>query len=86
MISYAQPINLCIYVKYGLNVNTKEGGKSDGVNRTSINEMKLVSFGGIGFLIHICSKNKYIFKYSSEKRKIEIYPERDKSQNNQPNE
>ena len=41
--------------------------------------MKLVSFGGIGFLIHICSKNKYILKYSSEKRKIEIYPEKDKS-------
>ncbi len=48
--------------------------------------MKLVTFGGIGFLIHICSKNKYIFKYSSEKRKIEIYPDMDKSQNNQPNE
>ena len=45
--------------------------------------MKLVSFGGIGFLIHICSRNKYIFKYSSEKRKIEIYPEQDKSQNKQ---
>ena len=42
--------------------------------------MKLVSFGGIGFLIHICSKNKYILKYSSEKRKIEIYPDKDKSQ------
>ena len=37
--------------------------------------MKLVSFGGIGFLIYICSRNKYIFKYSSEKRKIEIYPD-----------
>ena len=43
--------------------------------------IKLVSFGGIGFLIHICSRNKYIFKYSSEKRKIEIYPNEDKSQN-----
>ena len=43
--------------------------------------MKLVSFGGIGFLIHICSRNKYIFKYSSEKRKIEIYLNEDKSQN-----
>ena len=43
--------------------------------------MKLVSFGVIGFLIHICSRNKYIFKYSSEKRKIEIYPNEDKSQN-----
>ena len=43
--------------------------------------MKLISFGGIGFLIHICSRNKYIFKYSSKKRKIEIYPNEDKSQN-----
>lgn len=43
--------------------------------------MKLVYFGGIGFLIHICSRNKYIFKYSSEKRKIEIYPNEDKSHN-----
>ena len=43
--------------------------------------MKLVSFGGIDFLIHICSRNKYIFKYSSEKRKIEIYPNEDKSHN-----
>lgn len=41
--------------------------------------MKLVSFGGIGFLIYICSKNKYILKYTSEKRKLEIYPEEDKS-------
>ena len=48
--------------------------------------MKLVSFGGIGFLIHICSRNKYIFKYSSKKRKIEIYPEHDKSQTNQTQE
>ena len=43
--------------------------------------MKLVSFGGLGFLIYICSRNKYIFKYSSEKRKIEIYLNEDKSQN-----
>lgn len=43
--------------------------------------MKLISFGGIGFLIHICSRNKYIFKYSSEKRKIEIYPFQDESLN-----
>ena len=48
--------------------------------------MKLVSFGGIGFLIYICSRNKYIFKYSSEKRKIEIYPDKDKSQNKQSHE
>lgn len=31
-------------------------------------------FLGLGFLIHICSKNKYELKYSSQKRKIEIYP------------
>ncbi len=43
--------------------------------------MKLVSFEGLGFLIYICSRNKYIFKYSSEKRKIEIYLNEDKSQN-----
>ena len=43
--------------------------------------MKLVSFGGIGFLLHICSRNKYIFKYSTLKRKIEIYPNEDKSHN-----
>ena len=35
-------------------------------------------FLGLGVLILICSKNKYILKYYSEKRKIEIYPE-DKS-------
>lgn len=38
----------------------------------------IVFFAGIGFLIHICSKNKYVFKYSSSKRKIEIYPAKDK--------
>ena len=48
--------------------------------------MKLVSFGGIGFLIHICSKNKYILEYSSEKRKIEIYPAQDTSLNQKTNE
>lgn len=31
-------------------------------------------FIGLGFLIHICSKNRYELKYSSQKRKIEIYP------------
>ena len=31
-------------------------------------------FLGLAFLIHICSKNKCAFKYSSQKRKIEIYP------------
>lgn len=31
-------------------------------------------FIGLGFIIHICSKNRCAFKYSSLKRKIEIYP------------
>lgn len=31
-------------------------------------------FLGLAFLVHICSKNKYGLKYSSKKRKIEIYP------------
>ncbi len=31
-------------------------------------------FIGIGFLIHMCSKNRYGLKYCSKKRKIEIYP------------
>ena len=36
---------------------------------------------GLGILIHICSKNKYSFKYESTKRKFEIYPNnRNKSQ------
>lgn len=50
--------------------------------------MKLISilliliafFMGLGFLIHICSKSKYALSYSSQKRKIEIYPSQDKSQ------
>lgn len=29
---------------------------------------------GLCFLVHICSKSKYSFKYESTKRKIEIYP------------
>ena len=36
-------------------------------------------FSGIAFLIHICSKNKCILRYISKKRKIEIYPQQDKS-------
>ena len=79
-----QPINLCIYANYGLNVNTKEGGKLDGFNRTSINEISFF-WGNWLFDIYLF-KNKYIFKYSSEKRKIEIYPKEDKSQKTQPNE
>ena len=34
----------------------------------------VVFFLGLGFLVHICAKNKYILKYSSPKRKIEISP------------
>ena len=49
--------------------------------------MKLISillilvafFLGLGFLIHICSKNRYALTYYSQKRKIEIYPAQDKS-------
>ena len=31
-------------------------------------------FLGMAFLIHICSKNNYVLRYCSKKRKIEIYP------------
>jgi hypothetical protein len=31
-------------------------------------------FLGLAFLVHICSKHRYAIKYSSQKRKIEIYP------------
>lgn len=34
----------------------------------------VVIFYGIGFLVHMCSKNRYELKYYSQKRKIEIYP------------
>lgn len=34
----------------------------------------VVSFIGLYFLIHICSKSDYVFEYSSNKRKIKIYP------------
>lgn len=36
-------------------------------------------FLGMSFLVHICSKNSCILKYSSKKRKIEICPQRNKS-------
>lgn len=37
-------------------------------------------FLGLAFLVHICSKNKYSINYTSQKRKIEIYPsQNDKS-------
>ena len=32
----------------------------------------IVSFLGLGFLVHICSKNNYTIEYSSNKRKIKI--------------
>lgn len=38
----------------------------------------IVSFGGIAFLVHICSKNKYAIEYTSKKRKIKVYPAKDK--------
>lgn len=31
-------------------------------------------FIGLSILVHICSKDRYEVKYSSKKRKIEIYP------------
>ena len=50
--------------------------------------MKLISilliiiafFIGLSFLINICSKNGYALSYCSQKRKIEIYPAKDKPQ------
>lgn len=36
--------------------------------------MIVAFFIGIAFLVHICSKHNYALKYSSKKRKIEIYP------------
>lgn len=39
----------------------------------------IVFFLSLAFLVHICSKNKYILKYHSKKRKLEIYPQ-DRSQ------
>ena len=38
----------------------------------------VVSFIGLYFLIHICSKSDYVLEYSSNKRKIKIYPYRKK--------
>ena len=32
----------------------------------------IVFFAGVGFLIHICSKNKYVFKYSSSKKLLSL--------------
>ena len=37
-------------------------------------EIIVVSFVGLYFLIHICSKSNYVFEYNSKKRKIKIYP------------
>lgn len=39
----------------------------------------IVSFMGLAILIYTCSKNNYVFKYTSDKRKIEICPAKDKS-------
>ena len=39
----------------------------------------LVSFLGLAFLVHICSKNDYAIEYNSDKRKIKIYPIRNRS-------
>lgn len=65
--------NLCIYAFYSLNVNYE---------RRRITAMKLIEilliiiafFLSLAFLVHICSKNKYILRYYSKKRKIEIRP------------
>ena len=44
----------------------------------------LAFFLGLSYLVHICSKHNYAIKYSSPKRKIEIYPVNlDKSHTNQ---
>ena len=43
----------------------------------------IVTFIGLSILVHICSKNNYIIEYTSNKRKIKIYPTKDRS--NQPN-
>ena len=40
----------------------------------------IVSFIGLICLVHTCSKNNYAIEYSSDKRKIKIYPvKKDKS-------
>ncbi len=36
--------------------------------------MMIAFFLGLAFLVHICSRKRYALKYSSKKRKIEIYP------------
>ena len=53
------------------------GGKED--NPMKIFAILIVSFIGICSIIHICSKNNYAIKYTSDKRKIEIHPVKDKS-------
>ena len=35
--------------------------------------MMIAFFLGLAFLVHICSRKRYALKYSSKKRKIEIY-------------
>lgn len=70
-------MHLCLSLS--LNVN------DEGRRLTAMNDLiKIILiiiafFSGIAFLIHICSKNKCILRYISKKRKIEIYPQQDKS-------
>lgn len=63
---------------FSINVNTKEGGTA--VMKILTTLLVLITFFlGLAFLIHICAKSKYVLKYSSKDRKIEIYPSTDKS-------
>ena len=63
---------------FSINVNTKEGGTA--VMKILTTLLVLITFFlGLAFLIHICAKSKYVLKYSSKDRKIEIYPSKDKS-------
>ncbi|MBR2290357.1 MAG: hypothetical protein IJ867_07265 [Clostridia bacterium] len=39
----------------------------------------IVSFAGLALLVHICSKNNYALEYSSDKRKLKLYPSKDKA-------
>jgi len=65
--------NLCIYAVNSLNVNYVRRGLAV-VKLIGMLLIIIAFFIGIGFLIHICSKSRYEFKYCSQKRKIEIYP------------
>lgn len=39
----------------------------------------IVSFIGLIVLVHICSKNNYVIEYSSDRRKIKLYPVQDRA-------